>query len=53
MKRLRKYVDFTFSFTKTRYITGTGPLACWHVEDSSLVTTTSAVTKLMGWFAIL
>lgn len=52
-----KKLDFTYSYTQTQSTAETGNFTCWGVVDGSLVTTMSAVTKLVwrfgiyGWFA--
>lgn len=37
-----------FSYTQTQHTKDTGLFKCWGVENSSLVTTTKVVIKLVG-----
>lgn len=43
-------MDFISSCTQTQHTTGTDPFICRGVEDSSLVTTTNVVTKLVIYY---
>lgn len=47
-----KYLGFTFFYTEIQYTIGTVPLTCKGIKNDSLVTTTSAVTKLVGQFTL-
>lgn len=44
-----RYLDFTSFYIKTQQTTKTNPFTDWDVKDSSLLTTTSVVIKLVRW----
>lgn len=48
---MKGFVFISF-YTQTQHITGTGPFTCQGIEDDSLVTTSSVVTKLTGRLAL-
>lgn len=48
-----QYLEFIFPYTQTQHTTLTGSFIRWGIKDSSLVTTTGVITKMIWQFCNL